>query len=304
MSLLRGSAVSKLLTVLRRHTIAFVALFLLLGGSAYAVADQVGSARPKRIYACVAGDFHTLNLTTAGRRCPNGQTKISWNAAGRRGVAGLRGATGRTGARGATGRAGQTGAAGPQGDVGVPGATGPPGAAGAKGDTGAAGPVGPAGAPGDTGSAGPAGDTGAAGPPGPPGPTGPTGPTGPGLTLSFSFARSSSTVFAPDVIAAGDGVPFDGFTGTGVTESLDDTTFTVSQSGLYELDFLGSPQTDVSYAIEVNGVALDPEIESNSGQLIIQQLHLLAAGDALQVVPESGLGLLSQQTFRIMRVGS
>jgi hypothetical protein len=162
--------VSKVLNVLRRHVIAFVALFLLLSGSAYAVADQVGSgSSPKQLYACVAGHFHTLNLTSAGRTCPGGQTKISWNAVGPRGVAGPRGATGKTGARGATGTAGASGApgpVGPKGDVGAVGAAGPQGPAGSKGDTGAQGPAGPKGDTGDAGAAGPAGL------PGPPGPAG------------------------------------------------------------------------------------------------------------------------------------
>jgi hypothetical protein len=176
--------VFKVFTVLRRHAIAFVALFLLLGGSAYAVADQVGSgASPKQLYACVTGDFHTLNLTSAGQKCPGGQSKISWNAAGPRGVAGPRGATGRMGARGATGTAGASGASGavgPKGDVGAAGAAGPQGPAGSKGDTGAAGSAGP------QGPAGPKGDTGDAGATGPIGPAGPTGPAGADGVSSFA----------------------------------------------------------------------------------------------------------------------
>src|ERR1700710_2774943 len=129
-----GAAVFKVFTVLRRHAIAFVALFLLLGGSAYAVADQVGrGASSKQLYACVTGDFHTLNLTSAGLKCPGGQSKISWNAAGPRGVAGPRGATGRMGARGAAGTAGASGATGARGAVGPKGDVGPAGPAGPQG---------------------------------------------------------------------------------------------------------------------------------------------------------------------------
>jgi opacity protein-like surface antigen len=81
---------SKGLTLLRRHAVAFAALFLLLGSAAYAAAVQVTTRpAPKKIYACVAGDYHTLNLTTATRTCPRGQHKISWNAAGRHGSCGL-----------------------------------------------------------------------------------------------------------------------------------------------------------------------------------------------------------------------
>jgi hypothetical protein len=335
---------SKVFAVLRRHAIAFVTLFLLLSGSAYAVAGQVGTrTKPKQFYACVAGDFHTLNLTKAGRKCPGGQTKISWNAVGRRGVAGPKGQTGRTGARGAAGEAGASGtngAAGPKGDVGRAGAAGsqgppgsegdtghagpvgaagamgdtghagPVGAAGAKGDTGHAGPVGPAGAKGDTGHAGPVGaagakgDTGHAGPVGPAGAKGDTGAAGPPVTTSYGFAADSSATRAPNIIRPGHPVPFSGFNGRGVTANRSNTTFTVSQSGLYELDFLGSSRTEVFYAIEVNGVALQPQVEAKPGQVLVQQLPSLRAGDVLRVVSESRVGVMSHATLRILRVGS
>jgi hypothetical protein len=161
---------------MRRHAIAFVALFLLLSGSAYAVADQVGSGTsPKQLYACVAGNFHTLNLTSAGANCPGGQSKISWNTAGPDGVAGPRGATGTTGARGATGA---HGAVGPKGDAGAAGSAGPQGPSGSKGDTGPAGSAGPQGPQGPAGPKGDTGDAGAAGPVGPAGATGQVGPPG------------------------------------------------------------------------------------------------------------------------------
>ena len=145
---------SKVFTVLRRHAIAFVALFLVLSGSAYAVADQVGSGVRPKLYACVAGHFHTLNLTSAGQKCPGGQTKISWNAVGPRGVAGLRGAPG---ARGAVGPKGHVGAAGSPGPQGPPG---PKGDTGAAGSAGVQGPAGPKGDTGDAGATGPAGQRG------------------------------------------------------------------------------------------------------------------------------------------------
>jgi Collagen triple helix repeat (20 copies) len=305
---------SMVFAVLRRHTIAFVTLFLLLSGSAYAVAGQVGTrTKPKQFYACVAGDFHTLNLTKAGRKCPGGQTKISWNAVGRRGVAGPKGQTGRTGARGAAGEAGASGtngAAGPKGDVGRAGAAGSQGPPGSEGDTGHAGPVGAAGAMGDTGHAGPVGaagakgDTGHAGPVGPAGAKGDTGAAGPPVTTSYGFAADSSATRAPNIIRPGHPVPFSGFNGRGVTANRSNTTFTVSQSGLYELDFLGSSRTEVFYAIEVNGVALQPQVEAKPGQVLVQQLPSLRAGDVLRVVSESRVGVMSHATLRILRVGS
>jgi hypothetical protein len=171
--------------------VAFAALFLLLGSAAYAAADQVTTrAAPKKIYACVAGDHHTVNLTTAERTCPRGQHKISWNAAGRHGTRGPVGSTGRTGARGAAGTSGPVGGRGATGTSGADGAVGPAapvggrGATGTSGADGAVGPAGPKGANGDTGpqgadgANGPKGDTGAEGAQGPQGVTGSTGDAG------------------------------------------------------------------------------------------------------------------------------
>jgi hypothetical protein len=156
--------------LLRRHAVAFAALFLLLGSAAYAAADQVTTrVAPKKIYACVAGDQHTLNLTTAKRTCSRGQHKISWNAAGRHGTRGPVGSTGRTGAQGAAGTSGPVGGRGATGTSGADGAVGPAGPKGANGDKGLQGA---------DGANGPKGDTGAEGAQGPQGVTGSTGDAG------------------------------------------------------------------------------------------------------------------------------
>jgi len=176
---------SKVLTLLRRHVIAFMALFLLLGSSAYAVADRVATSQKKetRIYACVTNDFGTLNLSSAKVRCPQGQRKISWNAEGQEGARGPAGRPGRAGARGPAGPAGpkgDAGPAGPQGERGPAGPAGPAGSGGGEpGPAGPQGPQGPAGATGPVGPAGPAGPQGPAGPDGPSGDQGPIGLTGP-----------------------------------------------------------------------------------------------------------------------------
>lgn len=153
---------------------------------------------PTRIYACVAGGFKTLNLTTRSATCPNGQPKVSWNVTGvkgqrgKRGPKGKRGARGKTGSRGArgtTGERGTTGGVGPTGPAGGGGSgtTGPTGPAGTPGTTGATGLIGPVGPTGFTGSIGATGPTGLIGPTGATGVTGvtgnvgdlgPTGPTG------------------------------------------------------------------------------------------------------------------------------
>lgn len=53
---------STVLTLLRPHAVASVALFLLLGGTAYAVADDASTsaASKKSLHACVTHKHRTL----------------------------------------------------------------------------------------------------------------------------------------------------------------------------------------------------------------------------------------------------
>jgi Collagen triple helix repeat (20 copies) len=120
---------SQLFGLLRRPALAFPAVFLMLGGVAYAVTDAASSLGSTKITACVADRNHTLNVTTGKQRCPDSQRKISWNAQGPRGHRGAAGATGPAGPQGASGVAGATGPAGQQGATGDMGLQGPPGAA-------------------------------------------------------------------------------------------------------------------------------------------------------------------------------
>jgi hypothetical protein len=165
--------------VIRRHAVAFAALFLVLAGSTYAVGHgEPGPTTPKyKIFACISPGSGTMRLTTDHRPCPAGQTKISWNARGKKGERGRTGAAGKAGARGATGPAGTGGLKGDKGDTGS-GGTGPAGPKGDKGETGSGG-TGPDGPAGPQGPQGPSGPTGPSGPPGPLGPIGPAGPDGP-----------------------------------------------------------------------------------------------------------------------------
>ncbi|WP_211656656.1 collagen-like protein, partial [Patulibacter medicamentivorans] len=135
---------SMLTKLLRRHTIALLALFIALGGTSYAVTS---AAKPssKTYYACVTKRYKTLNLSSADGSCRPGERKISFNA---KGPAGLRGASGIAGAKGADGAIGPAGAKGADGAAGP---AGPKGADGAKGEAGADGATGPKG---DTGPAG------------------------------------------------------------------------------------------------------------------------------------------------------
>jgi hypothetical protein len=82
---------------------ATLALFLALGGGAWAV----GTTRSARvIHACYAGKSGALHVSASGR-CRHGQHALSWNR---------------------TGPAGQPGASGQPGPAGQPGAPGQPGA--------------------------------------------------------------------------------------------------------------------------------------------------------------------------------
>jgi hypothetical protein len=97
---------------------ATLALFVALGGGAYAATSFVGADGV--IHACTARDG-VLTLIKSGKRCSKGKTAISWN---QQGTPGVRGATGGPGPQG------QKGDQGPKGDQGLPGLkgdTGPPG---------------------------------------------------------------------------------------------------------------------------------------------------------------------------------
>jgi collagen triple helix repeat protein len=191
---------------LRQHHIALLALFIALGGSAYAVAGRRSSSTG-RFYACVTQAFHTLNLTSASAACPRGQFKISWNRTGQRGARGplgpmgSSGPSGSNGAGGPQGPKGATGAQGTAGSAGPQGAKGDNGATGAQGTAGSAGPQGPKGDTGATGAQGPKGDTGATGAQGPVGPQGPTGDAG--ATGAQGPAGANGTDATIDGVAAG-----------------------------------------------------------------------------------------------------
>jgi hypothetical protein len=119
-----------------RHAtvIAYLALFMALGGSAYAIGGK--SAGPgATINACYSKRSGELRLAH-GRRCRPGERAIAWN---REGPAGAQGPAGAPGARGAVG---PKGAAGLQGAVGPVGPAGPQGEAGPRGETGPRGPMG------------------------------------------------------------------------------------------------------------------------------------------------------------------
>jgi hypothetical protein len=96
-----------------------VAVILAVGGGAYAATSGGGT-----ITACV--DHHTGGLYRA-HRCARRDKKLSWNAHGPRGPAGLKGDSGSQGLKGDTGSQGPqglTGDTGSQGNAGDTGSTG------------------------------------------------------------------------------------------------------------------------------------------------------------------------------------
>lgn len=152
----------------RRHTtaVAYLALFVALGGSAYAATTITGA--------------DIKNGTVTGKDVKNrslGTKKLT-----RKALASLASRPGPQGVPGAPGAKGDTGAPGPAGAKGDTGEPGAPGPAGAKGDRGPKGDNGPA------GPAGPQGPQGQQGPQGFPGPTGASGVSG------WSYHTAGATI--------------------------------------------------------------------------------------------------------------
>jgi hypothetical protein len=180
------------------NVIATLALFLALGGGAYAAtsipAASVGTSQLRngavtgakvRAGSLIANDFAAGQLP-AGATGPEGPKGAAGSAGakgepGEPGSDGPKGDTGATGSRGPQGEPGERGARGPQGNAGdegpqgVQGKQGKEGEAGARGERGAPGPEGPEG---DRGERGPRGERGSRGEPGEPGEEGPAGEPG------------------------------------------------------------------------------------------------------------------------------
>jgi Collagen triple helix repeat (20 copies) len=108
------------------NLMATVAVFIALGGGAYAVTALPSGSSV--IYACAKKKGGALRMVKKAKRCKRSERKISWNARGSAGVSGSRGATGSAGPAGAPGSAGSLG---PRGATGVAGATGPTGSSAA-----------------------------------------------------------------------------------------------------------------------------------------------------------------------------
>jgi hypothetical protein len=98
---------------------ATVALFVALGGGAYAATSLVGSNGVIR--GCVS-KIGSLSLVKPGKSCPKDKTAIAWD---QQGTPGPPGSSGNQGVPGAKGEQGQKGDRGSQGPTGPTGAQGP-----------------------------------------------------------------------------------------------------------------------------------------------------------------------------------
>jgi hypothetical protein len=125
---------ARLFNLLRRQSVALVALFIALGGTSFAVAsrDRQGDGHGV-ILACVGKNTGALRVVDSFTRCGSLETPISFNREGRRGQTGHRG---RKGARGTSGAMGATGAQGLHGPAGADGRAGERGPTGADGKAG------------------------------------------------------------------------------------------------------------------------------------------------------------------------
>jgi hypothetical protein len=163
------------------NVIATLALFLALGGGAYAATSipkaSVGTAqlRADSVTGPKVSDGSLVAADFAPGQLPRGAA----GETGPEGEAGPAGAPGPKGLQGEAGATGPRGERGPQGERGDDGQAGPRGQKGEPGEDGSRGSQGPTGADGEPGASGPKGDKGARGLEGEPGERGPRGERGP-----------------------------------------------------------------------------------------------------------------------------
>src|SRR5436853_5295841 len=98
----------------RRNAVGYLALFVTLGGSAYAAAGGfVG--KDKVVHACAKTKGGSVRLVKPGKKCRRGERIVTWSQQGPAGARGADGATGATGPRGPGGSGGRNGQQGPVG---------------------------------------------------------------------------------------------------------------------------------------------------------------------------------------------
>jgi hypothetical protein len=109
------------------NVMATLAVFLALGGGAFAATTLVG--RDGTITTCV-NKRGAVRVTGPGKRCARRERRLAWNQIGPRGVTGPQGPQGPHGSQGPQGERGEQGERGPQG---LQGTVGPRGDAGQPG---------------------------------------------------------------------------------------------------------------------------------------------------------------------------
>jgi hypothetical protein len=114
--------------------VAYIALFVALGGTAVAANAVVSSGHARTAYACVKGTRLTItDHRSRGAQCLSFGSATRWLRTGPTGPSGPAGTNGTNGANGVEGPTGATGVAGPTGPSGIDGVTGPTGTTGAAG---------------------------------------------------------------------------------------------------------------------------------------------------------------------------
>ncbi|MBR5515684.1 MAG: collagen-like protein [Clostridia bacterium] len=204
-------------------------------------------------------------------RCNSNETLCACCPPGPPGPPGPQGPFGPQGPQGEPGPQGETGATGPAGPQGPQGEPGPQGATGATGPAGPQGPQGEPGPQGETGATGPAGPQGPQGEPGPQGETGATGPAGPqgpaGELLGFADFYALMPPDNEDPISEGEDVslPQDGPSSATSIVRTDDTSFTLTEVGVYQIIFNATVAGTAQLILTLNGTELPYTVAGKSG---------------------------------------
>ena len=162
----------------------------------------------------------------------------------------------------------------------VPGPQGPVGPRGPQGIAGAQGPEGPQG---EIGPQGPAGPTGATGPQGPIGLTGPTGPVGPaGSFLGYADFYALMPTDNAVAIAPGEDVAFpeQSFIGSTSITRATDSSFTLTEAGIYLVLFNAAVSEEAQLVLTVDGTELPYTVSGTDSTLSqITGLSVISAGE-------------------------
>ncbi|MEP7103144.1 MAG: collagen-like protein [Candidatus Dojkabacteria bacterium] len=209
---------------------------------------------------------------------------------------GSTGITGATGLNGTIGVSGNIGGTGEQGKPGSTGSKGISGQTGTQGNSGEAGAVGAGGTPGSVGSTGSngipgtnglVGGLGLQGPPGPQGDPGAAGTPGTSANINYGYiyntGAQSVAIDAPILFSSSGPM-------VGVTHTAGTSTITITNAGVYSINFSVSGAEANQFTVYINGTPSPTTtygsaagIQQNNGQAIL----ILGAGDVLTVVNHS-----------------